>query len=236
MTVIATYPKGDLRRMLAVLAAIEATPDATLVKVAARTGLDKKTVTHLVAQAGEQAGVTLTKTGPIYTLDDWGPVFNPAGAHQALAGTLKAPGTQPSACVLDSATPAMGRQTGGNDLWSAVWPCELILPLGHGWVACTDALPWNDYQGELEYIVYSPAYGGDLHRCTFSLSGARWYDERQALGISGVTHWRLARRDEPRDSTLDGPPPTATQVDAERLALLHRWWEWYRHATGIEPA
>lgn len=112
MTVIATYPKGDLRRMLAVLAAIEATPDATLVKVAARTGLDKKTVTHLVAQAGEQVGVTLSKTGPIYTLDDWGPVFNPAGAHQALAGALKAPDTRTSTGGPDPATPAMGRQTG----------------------------------------------------------------------------------------------------------------------------
>jgi hypothetical protein len=45
------YPKGDLRRMLAVLAAIDEITDATLLKVVARTGIDKKTVTMLVRQA-----------------------------------------------------------------------------------------------------------------------------------------------------------------------------------------
>ena len=47
------YPKGDLRRMLAVLAAIDEVPDATLVKAVARSGIDKKTVTMLVRQAAE---------------------------------------------------------------------------------------------------------------------------------------------------------------------------------------
>ena len=42
------YPKGDLRRMLAVLGAIE-TGSSTLVQIAAATGLDKKTVTNLIA-------------------------------------------------------------------------------------------------------------------------------------------------------------------------------------------
>src|SRR5450830_1228846 len=83
MTDVVSYPKGDLRRMLSVLAAIDATPEATLVKVVARTGLDKKTVTNLIAQAGEQAGVKITKTGPVYTLEDWGPIFKRTGAKMA---------------------------------------------------------------------------------------------------------------------------------------------------------
>lgn len=91
MTDVVSYPKGDLRRMLSVLAAIDSIPDATLVKVVARTGLDKKTVTNLIAQATDQAGVTITKTGPIYTLGDWGPVFKRTGAKMALTGALKAP-------------------------------------------------------------------------------------------------------------------------------------------------
>jgi len=36
------YPKGDLRRMLVVLGAIDELDVATLVRMAERTGLDKK--------------------------------------------------------------------------------------------------------------------------------------------------------------------------------------------------
>ncbi|CAJ0780700.1 hypothetical protein [Ralstonia chuxiongensis] len=42
------YPKGDLRRLLIVLAAIDTIPDASLLKLVARTGIDRKTVTVLV--------------------------------------------------------------------------------------------------------------------------------------------------------------------------------------------
>ncbi|SOY76820.1 conserved hypothetical protein [Cupriavidus taiwanensis] len=89
------YPRGDLRRMLAVLAAIDEIPDATLVKVAARSGIDKKTVTMLVRQAAEQAAVRIEKLGPVYRLTDWGPVLKKSGAKIALTGALAAPTTQP---------------------------------------------------------------------------------------------------------------------------------------------
>ena len=59
------YPKGDLRRMLAVLGAID-TGQCTLVRFVVATGLDKKTVTSLSAQAGEQASVSISKTGATY--------------------------------------------------------------------------------------------------------------------------------------------------------------------------
>ena len=82
------YPKGDLRRMLQVLGAIEAIPDATLVKIVERTGLDKKTITSLIGQAGDQAKVTISKSGPVYKIEDWGPVIKRTGASKALSGSL----------------------------------------------------------------------------------------------------------------------------------------------------
>ncbi|NKF92566.1 hypothetical protein GO286_04852 [Ralstonia solanacearum] len=91
MNDVPQYPKGDLRRMLSVLAAIDAITDATLVKVVARTGIDKKTVTMLVQQAVTQAGVRIEKEGSIYRLIDWGPVLKKAGAKMALTGALNAP-------------------------------------------------------------------------------------------------------------------------------------------------
>lgn len=86
-----SYPKGDLRRMLLVLGAIDTVPQATLVKVAMRTGLDKKTVSSLIRQALEQAHVSIEKTGPIYTIVSWGPVIKKGGARMALTGALNAP-------------------------------------------------------------------------------------------------------------------------------------------------
>ena len=84
------YPKGDLRRMLAVLGAIEA-GHCTLVQIVVATGLDKKTITSLIAQAGEQAGVNISKTGSTYSIDTWGPVLKKEGAKKALIGALNAP-------------------------------------------------------------------------------------------------------------------------------------------------
>lgn len=91
MTEPTSYPKGDLRRMLLVLGAIDATPEATLVKIVARTGLDKKTVTNLIQHATEQAHVSIEKSGPVYAITDWGPVIKKTGAKMALTGALNAP-------------------------------------------------------------------------------------------------------------------------------------------------
>lgn len=84
------YPKGDLRRMLAVLAAIDQGYD-TLVKIVAATGIDKKTVTVLIDHAGQQAAVVVVKTGAVYEITDWGPVIKKDGARKALTGALNAP-------------------------------------------------------------------------------------------------------------------------------------------------
>lgn len=91
MKEVAQYPKGDLRRMLSVLAAIDLMQDATLVKIVAKTKIDKKTVTNLIEQARVQAGVSVVKTGPVYVIEDWGPVIKKSGAKMCLTGALNAP-------------------------------------------------------------------------------------------------------------------------------------------------
>lgn len=85
------YPKGDFRRTLSVLAAIDSLQTATLVRIVERTGIDKKTVTSLIEQARLQTGVVVLKEGAVYTIEDWGPVIKKAGAKLALTGALNAP-------------------------------------------------------------------------------------------------------------------------------------------------
>ena len=82
------YPKGDFRRMLSVLAAIDTLQNPTLVRISERTGIDKKSVSRLILQAGEQAGVVISKTGPSYRVDDWGVVIKRSGAKLVLHGVL----------------------------------------------------------------------------------------------------------------------------------------------------
>lgn len=78
------YPKGDLRRMLAVLAAIHWLNGATLLDIVGFTGLDKKTVTRLIEQAQQQAGVQLRKKVFTYQVVDWGPIIRPDGLLKLL--------------------------------------------------------------------------------------------------------------------------------------------------------
>lgn len=95
MTNIPQYPKGDLRRMLAVLAAIDTPQGSSLVRIAAETGLDKKTVTGMIEQARTQADVSIEKDGPIYRVTDWGRIIKKSGVKLSLSGGLNAPKIKP---------------------------------------------------------------------------------------------------------------------------------------------
>ena len=95
MTTPPTYPKGDLRRMLAVLAAIDTPQGASLVRIAADTGLDKKTVTSMIEQARVQADVSIEKEGAVYRVTGWGRIIKRNGAKLALTGALNAPTIEP---------------------------------------------------------------------------------------------------------------------------------------------
>jgi len=87
---IPTYPKGDLRRMLMVLGALVEAKSATIVQIAARTGLDKKTVSDLIGKAVTQASVEIEKTGAKYRIMNLGPVFKKTGVNLSLTGALNA--------------------------------------------------------------------------------------------------------------------------------------------------
>ena len=114
-------------------------------------------------------------------------------------------------------------------------PGELVLALGPVWVACTDALPWNDYRSHLRYVVYSPAYGGDMFICRFHLSGANWWHQGMQVGIGGVTHWRVADDNEQDFTATARQTPEASQpVDPDALLTLQRWWNWYAEYRAIE--
>lgn len=77
--------------MLAVLAAIDSLKGATLLEIVSLTGLDKKTVTRLVVQAQQQAGVQLSKEVYTYHVVDWGPVIRRSGLELVLKGALGDP-------------------------------------------------------------------------------------------------------------------------------------------------
>ena len=70
--------------MAVVLAAIDLLPDPSLVKIAEATLLDKKTVTRLIAQAGRQAGVVISKQGARYQIVEWGCLIKPEGARKIM--------------------------------------------------------------------------------------------------------------------------------------------------------
>ena len=89
MSEVPDYPKRDLRRMLVVLAAIDAIDEATLVKIARLTRFDKKTVVNLIEKARTQAGVVIVKNDSTYVIENWGPVIKRTGARLALTGGLE---------------------------------------------------------------------------------------------------------------------------------------------------
>lgn len=77
--------------MLAVLGSVaDLGGEATLLKIVAQTGLDKKTVSVLLQKAGWEAGVEVRKTGSVYSIESWGPVIREEGALMALRGAAKA--------------------------------------------------------------------------------------------------------------------------------------------------
>jgi hypothetical protein len=84
------YTRGDLRRMLCVLAAIDSTRNATLVRLSEKLGLDRHTIGHLIEDAIEQAGVSIEKEGTAYRIVNWGPVIKKTGAKRALTCALSA--------------------------------------------------------------------------------------------------------------------------------------------------
>lgn len=80
------YPKGDLRRMLAVLGAMESLPNPTLAAISSELGFGEHgghTVRRLIQQAESQAGVEICRDGFTYRVASWGIVSRREGALAA---------------------------------------------------------------------------------------------------------------------------------------------------------
>lgn len=87
------YPKGDLRRMLAVLGAIDSLGEgASMSNIGLLTGLDRRTVCTQVEIARQQAAVQIVTWTRIkgrimiFYVEDWGPYIQQSGAKLALDG------------------------------------------------------------------------------------------------------------------------------------------------------
>lgn len=90
MAEIRGYLKGDLRRMLSVLAAIDQLGDlASMHRVSIITHLDRRSTMSQIKQASEEAGVVIEKDGPNYKIIDWGPIIKRTGALEVLFALAK---------------------------------------------------------------------------------------------------------------------------------------------------
>ncbi|MEE5177127.1 helix-turn-helix transcriptional regulator [Pseudomonas alliivorans] len=121
-------------------------------------------------------------------------------------------------------------------LTGTISPCELILEMGPDWFSCADIMPWSDCHSTLKYVVYSPSYGGELMVCKFLLRGpVQWWSEHNQVGISGVTHWRIATPEEMQLQCFISALPTVSSFDSLAHEQLFRWWDWYQwHYLGRE--
>lgn len=85
---IVQYPKGDIRRPLTMLAAIDHLQGATLVELARFTGFNKGSLPGYIQQVEEQLGVSINKAGPSYRLESWGPLLNAEGVRALVVAKL----------------------------------------------------------------------------------------------------------------------------------------------------
>ncbi|KVD93051.1 hypothetical protein WS63_07980 [Burkholderia stagnalis] len=88
MTKLEPFPKGDVRRLLALALAIAEDERATLTTLSARTGHHKQTIQDDVEKLRDQLGIAIEKDGPVYRLTSWGPVIKQAGLRKFLLGQL----------------------------------------------------------------------------------------------------------------------------------------------------
>lgn len=71
-----TFPKGDVRRLLVLALAIAELPRPTLTSLSSATGQHKQCVKDDAEKLGLQLGIQVEKTGPVYSIASWGPLFN----------------------------------------------------------------------------------------------------------------------------------------------------------------
>jgi hypothetical protein len=78
------YPKGHTGRLLVTLAAIDKLERPTATSVANLTGLSKGKIDDYVHALKAELGVTVTKEGPEYRIDNWGELLKKMGVRKCL--------------------------------------------------------------------------------------------------------------------------------------------------------
>jgi len=81
---VVQYPKGDVRRLFVLLAAIDQLERPTLATLRDFTGYLKGNIDPDVTKICTQLGVQIIKEGPIYRIVDWGRIVIREGVHLVL--------------------------------------------------------------------------------------------------------------------------------------------------------
>jgi hypothetical protein len=80
------FPKGDVRRLFVLLAAIDSLDRPTLTTLATFTGHNKGTIDADVGRLVEQFAVRIDREGPVFRLLDWGPYLKKSPIKKLLTG------------------------------------------------------------------------------------------------------------------------------------------------------
>jgi hypothetical protein len=89
MPIPVAYPKGDVRRLLALAVAIADAERATITTLSTQTGRHKQAIQDDIAKLHE-LGIVVDKEkdGPVYTLVSWGPILKPGQLRKFLLGKI----------------------------------------------------------------------------------------------------------------------------------------------------
>ncbi len=81
------FPKGDIRRLLTLIAAIDQLGDsATLVQLERATGHNRGTIPADIEKIREQLCVNVVKEGAKYRIERLGPLLKKSGLNKCLRG------------------------------------------------------------------------------------------------------------------------------------------------------
>lgn len=83
---IVQYPKGDARRLMVLVAAIDIMERPTLNSIARYTSWNKGSVFRDIDKVQRELGVTIEKNGPVYSIQAWGDRVNREGVIKCLTG------------------------------------------------------------------------------------------------------------------------------------------------------
>lgn len=94
------YPRGHVGRLLVCLAAIDKLERPTATTVAKLTGLSKGKVDDYVNALAVELAVNISRNGPVYHIEDWGPYLKAS----AVRTCLKVPVSENLRRVVESST------------------------------------------------------------------------------------------------------------------------------------